>query len=268
MQGISEPGALNYYFLSQNILLTSSVFRNPTLTNLPLFRFQDSLLCDLITLTPSLEFFLSTLAVASSFSSGRDYPSLNFLPPLSTLDPYFDYVGVNISLNSSSSLSFLNVYAPPICSSLTDSRTDSFSPSIILSSRYLFILGDFNYHLLLDSKGTCDIREEKVCHQDISLDLLPLNDPDISTLLHQSSGSHSSPLLPLSCSWEVLHDFGSNHPTILQPPFFSGLLPQRTPPFFNCQKTRYDDFGFTLTSTVLLRRNTGLFLLLLLSLPL
>ena len=31
---------------------------------------------------------------------------------LSSLDPYTDYVGVNISLNNTSSLSFLNVYAP------------------------------------------------------------------------------------------------------------------------------------------------------------
>ena len=31
---------------------------------------------------------------------------------LSSLDPYSDYVGVNISLNNSSSVSFLNVYAP------------------------------------------------------------------------------------------------------------------------------------------------------------
>ena len=33
---------------------------------------------------------------------------------LSSLDPYSDYVGVNISLNNSSLLSFLNVYAPPL----------------------------------------------------------------------------------------------------------------------------------------------------------
>ena len=31
---------------------------------------------------------------------------------LSLLDPYSDYVGINISLNNSSSVSFLNVYAP------------------------------------------------------------------------------------------------------------------------------------------------------------
>ena len=60
---------------------------------------------------------------------------------LSSLDPYSDYVGVNISLNNSSSFSFSNVYAPPICSSPTDGRIDSFSPSILPSSRNLFILG-------------------------------------------------------------------------------------------------------------------------------
>ena len=48
---------------------------------------------------------------------------------------------VNISLSNSSSLSFLNMYAPPICSSLTDGTTDSFSPYILPSSRNIFILG-------------------------------------------------------------------------------------------------------------------------------
>ena len=50
------------------------------------FRILDSLLCDPIVLTPGLAFFLlmtRTLAAASSFSSGRAYLSLNFLPPLS-----------------------------------------------------------------------------------------------------------------------------------------------------------------------------------------
>ena len=46
---------------------------------------------------------------------------------LSSLDLCSDYVGVNISLNKSFSVSFLNVYAPPIRSSPTDGRTDSFS---------------------------------------------------------------------------------------------------------------------------------------------
>ena len=52
---------------------------------------------------------------------------------LSSLNPYFDYVGVNIPLNASSSLSFLNVYAPSIHSSPKGSRTNFFSPSILLS---------------------------------------------------------------------------------------------------------------------------------------
>ena len=51
----------------------------------------------------------------------------------SSLDPYFDYVEVKISLNNSSSLSFLNVYAPPIYSFPKDNRTKFFSPSILLS---------------------------------------------------------------------------------------------------------------------------------------
>ena len=47
---------------------------------------------------------------------------------LSSLDPYSDYVEINISLNNCSSMSFLNVYALTIRSSPTDGRTDSFSP--------------------------------------------------------------------------------------------------------------------------------------------
>ena len=52
---------------------------------------------------------------------------------LSSLGLYSDYVEVNISLNNFSLLSFLNVYAPPIRSSTKDSRTNSFSPSILPS---------------------------------------------------------------------------------------------------------------------------------------
>ena len=52
---------------------------------------------------------------------------------LSSLDPCSDYVKVNIPLNESFLLSFLNVYAPPIRSSPKDSRTNFFSPSILPS---------------------------------------------------------------------------------------------------------------------------------------
>ena len=86
MTEVSVPGALNYYTLSCLVLWIISVFRNPTLTYLPLFRSLYSLLCDLIALTPGLAFFLlmtRTLPAASSFSSEKAYPSLKFPPLLS-----------------------------------------------------------------------------------------------------------------------------------------------------------------------------------------
>ena len=70
---------------------------------------------------------------------------------LCSLESYSNYVGINISLSNSFSLLFLNVYAPPIRSSLMDSKTDSFSRSILLSSKNLFILVDFN---AITSSGT------------------------------------------------------------------------------------------------------------------
>ena len=171
---------------------------------------------------------------------------------LSSLDPYSDYVGVNISLNNSSSVSFLNVYAPPIRSSPTDGRTDSFSPSILSSSKNLFILGDFNcHHPLWDSRGTPDPRGEQVFDWVISSDLLPLNDPDTPTLVHRSSGSRSSPdisfapsSLILSCSWEVLQDLGSDHLRVfLSVPLSPVYRPNERSPSFNFQKARWDGFA-------------------------
>ena len=171
---------------------------------------------------------------------------------LSSLDPYSDYVGVNISLNNSSSVSFLNVYATPICSSPTDGRSDSFSLSILPSSRNLFILVDFNcYHPLWDSRVTTNPHREQVFDWVISSDLLPLNDPDTPTLLHHSYGSHSSPdisfapsSLALSCSWEVLQDLGSDHlPFLLSIPLSPVFCPNERPPSFNFQKAHWDGFA-------------------------
>ena len=47
---------------------------------------------------------------------------------LSSLDPYFDYVRVNISLNNSSSLLFLNVYAPLFAPHRWMAESTSFLP--------------------------------------------------------------------------------------------------------------------------------------------
>ena len=114
--GVSEPGALNFYILFRSIQLNLFSSINLTLIHLPFSGSLDSLLCNLIAPTPCLALFppmLRTLAAASSFSSGRAYPSLSFLSsPSPSLDPYSDYVGISISQNNFSSLSFLNVYAP------------------------------------------------------------------------------------------------------------------------------------------------------------
>ena len=69
---------------------------------------------------------------------------------LSLLGPYSNYVEVNISLNDSSSLSYLNVYAPPICSSTTDSQTNFFSlfilPSYVEAEAVDFLRFRFHFH--------------------------------------------------------------------------------------------------------------------------
>ena len=84
MLEVFEPGALNYFTFFRPILSTLSAFKIPILTPLSLSEFLGSLLCALIAPTPGLAFspIPHTLAAALSFSSGRAYPFLNFLPPL------------------------------------------------------------------------------------------------------------------------------------------------------------------------------------------
>ena len=90
---------------------------------------------------------------------------------------------------------------PPIRSSSTDARTDSFSPSIHPSTRNLFILGDFNCHQpLWDSRGTSDPVGRKY-----STGLSPLTSSRSMTLTHPPfsiaplavAPLPTSPLLPL-----------------------------------------------------------------------
>ena len=157
--------------------------------------------------------------------------------PLSSLDPYSDHVGINISLNNSSSLSFLNVYAPSICSSPTDGRTDSFSPSIFPSSRNLFILRDFNCH---HPPGTQEVLPSPLRrkYSTGSSLLLLLNGPDISIFLHRSFRSRSSPDISfapssrvLSCFWEMLQNVGSDQlPIFLSVPLSPVFRPNERPP--------------------------------------
>ena len=107
------------------------------------------------------------------------------------LDLYSDSTGISISLNDFLLLSFPNVYAPPIRSSM-DCRIDSFSPSVLFSSKNLFILGDFTCQHPLGLKSTYDPRGEEKIDWVISSDSFTLNNPDLPTLLHRSSGICSS----------------------------------------------------------------------------
>ena len=157
---VFEPGALNYFNFSRPILSILSVSMNPILTPLPLRipRFS-ALRSDRIHSWSGILSRDATHAsdgVAIFVRRGLSFSELS-TSSLSSLNPYFDYVGVNISLRNSSLLLFLNMYAPPIHSSPTDGRTDSFFPS-----RNLFILWDFNcQHPLWDSRGISDPRRGK-----------------------------------------------------------------------------------------------------------
>ena len=137
MLGVSEPGALNCYTLFHLIPLTLFVSRNLTLIYLLLSGSLDSLLCDPMAPTPNLVFFSTDVTDASGGVIIFVRQDLSFselsTSSLCSLDPYYDYVEVNISLNASSSLSFLNVYALSFRSSPKNIKTNFFSPFILPS---------------------------------------------------------------------------------------------------------------------------------------
>ena len=166
------------------------------------------------------------------------------------------------------------MYTPPICSSPTDGRTNSFSPFILPSSRNLFILGDFNcHHPLWDSRGTSDSHREKystgssllTSSPSMTLTHLPFSIAPllISLLL--------PPLLPFLAhgrcfkTW-VLTTYQFFYPSLSLWSFAPMSVP--LPSIF--RKLAGMTWPPTLTLTVLLQRNTRLFLfpLLLLSSPL
>ena len=255
MLEVFKPGALNYFTFFRPILSTLSAFRNPILTPLPLSGLLDSLFCVLIVPTPGMAFSLlipRTLAAALSFSSGRIYLFLNFLPPFFLrLIPTLIMQGSTSLLTSSPRCHFL-ISTPPY-SLLPDGWQNRFLFSLhwSLLQKSLHSGGLQLPSTLWDSRDTSDPRGEEVFDWVISSDLLLLNDPETPTLLHRSTGSRSSPdiffapsSLALSCSWEVLQKLGSDH----QPIFLSITLspvfhPNEHPPSFNFQKARWNDFA-------------------------
>ena len=156
---------------------------------------------------------------------------------LSLLDPYSDYVGVDISLNNSSSVSFLNVYAPSLFTPPQRiAKPTPFLPTFFAPPEISLFWGVQLPSPHWDSRGTSDPCGEEVFDWVISSDLLSLNDPDIPTLLHRSPPdiSFAFSSLAFSCSWEVLQNLGSDHLPIL---LYVRLSPQRASPFLQLSES-------------------------------
>ena len=193
---------------------------------------------------------------------------------LSSLHQYSDYARVNIFLNNSYLLSFFSVYATTIRSSSTDGRTDSFSPSILTSTRNLFILGDFNcHHPFWDSRGTSDPAGRRYSTGSSPLTSSPsmtLTHPPFSIAPLLTSPLLSPLLLFLAPGWcfrtWVLTTYQFFCPSLSLRSFTPTSVP--LPSIF--RKLAGMTLPITLNPTVFLQRNTRLFLfpLLLLFLPL
>ena len=191
-----------------------------------------------------------TLVVTLSISSVTAYHPLNFLPTFSLrLNP----TRVKISLNSSSSLSFLNADTHPIRSSSMDSKTDSFSSSIFSSSEISSFWGTSTF---ITPSGTQKVLLTPVGRK-CSNRSSPLTSFVSMTLTHQLFSitpvavHHllTSPLLPPLLLPGGVEDLGSDRPPILLTIPLSPLFrPNERPPSFNVRKVRWDDFAFYVDS--------------------
>ena len=202
-----------------------------------------------------------------------------FTSSLSSLDPYSDYVGVNISLNDSSSVSFLNVYAPLFAppqrmAEPTPSLSQFFPPPEISSF--------WGTSIAITRFGTQEVLPTPA-RRKYSTGSSPLTSSPSMTLTHQLFSIAllavapllTSPLLLLlllflaagRCfrTW-VLTIYQFFFPSLSLPSFAPTSVP--LPSIF--RKLAGMALPPTLILTVLLQRNTRLFLLplLLLSLPL
>ena len=116
MLGVSKPEALSWYTFFRLIPLTLSVTKKLTLIYLSFSGPLDSLLSDPLAPIPDLVFFFIDVTDASGgviiiVRQGLSFSELS-ISSLSSLDPYSDYVESKISLNDSSSLSFLDFMLP------------------------------------------------------------------------------------------------------------------------------------------------------------
>ena len=189
--------------------------------------------------------------VVTFVRQGLSFSELSTSPLyLSSLDPYSDYVGINISLNNSSLLSFLNVYAPLFAPPQRMAESTPFLPPSFPPPKISSFLGTSTAITPSGTQKVLPTPAGRKYSTGLFFWPLPLNDPETSTLLHRSSGSRSSPdisfapsSLSLSCCWEVLQNLDSDHlPILLSIPLSPVFRPNERPPSFNFQKARWDGF--------------------------
>ena len=152
-----------------------------------------------------------TLAAASSLSSQCFSFSELSTFSLSSFDLCCDYVG-STSLQTTPPCShFLMCTLPLFALSRRMAEPTPFLPPFFLLQKSLHSGGLQLRSPPLELKRYFRPRGEEVFDWLISSDLLLLNDPDIPTLLHRSTGSRSSPAIffapssiALSCTWDLI----------------------------------------------------------------
>ena len=193
---------------------------------------------------------------------------------LSLLDPYSDYVKVNIYLNNSSLLSFLNVYAPLFAPPQRMAEPTSFLLPFFPPPEISSFLGT---SIAITSSGTQEVPPTPVGRK-YSTGSSPLTSSPSMTLTHPPFSIApllTSSLLPLLLPFLAPGRCFRTWVLITYQFFYLSLslqliVPMSVPSLSIFRKLAWMALPSTLTFTILLQRDTHLFLfpLVLLSLPL
>ena len=169
---------------------------------------------------------------------------------LSSLDPYSDYVGVNISLNNSSSLLFLNVYAPLFTLPRRMAEQTPFLVPFFPPPEISLFWGT---SIAITSSGTQEALPTLMGRKYLtgsspltSSPSMTLTYPPLSITPLAVALPLTFPLLPplaLSCFLKVLQDLDSGHlPIFVFVPLSLVICFNKCPPSFNFQKARWGNF--------------------------
>ena len=161
---------------------------------------------------------------------------------LSSLDPYSDYVGINISLNNSSSLSFLNEYDPLFA---PPQRMAEPTPSLPPLFPPLEISSFWGTSIAITPSGTQESLSISAGRK-YSTGSSPLTSSPSMTLTHPPfsvapllTSPLPSLLLPFLAPGRCFRTLASDHlPILLSIPLSPVFRPNERPPSFNFQKAR------------------------------